>query len=68
MVLFGSLLDHFVSCFVRVNFRIRRSLIHEFSSKVFFRWTLWIGTIILSESQGSKIENFMLKFMTVCRF
>ena len=49
MVLFGSLLDLFVSVLVRVSmFRHSNLIQFELLNRDFDRWTLWIGTIILS--------------------
>ena len=69
MVLFRSLLDQFVSCFVSVNkpinSQIWRSLIHELLSMNFMDWVL--GTIILSfilRIQDS-YRKFMLKLMMI---
>ena len=51
MVLFGSLLDQFVSCFICDNvlstFKFDAVQLMNFST-VFDRWTLWIEIVILS--------------------
>ena len=62
----------FVSGFVRVNvlstFKFDAVWFTNFSTEFFYRWTLWIGTIVLSLIRRIQNWKFMLKFMMVlCR-
>ena len=68
MVLFGSLLDQFVSSFARANglsiFQFDAVRFIDFSAKDFDRWVQWRQ--VLSLISGNPISRFMLELVLLC--
>ena len=73
MVLFGSLLNQFVSCFDRANglsiFQFDAVQFIDFSAKDYDRWVQWIRDSCLSLISENPRSRFMLELMLLlCRF